>query len=155
MSERMPTPSDAPTLPGPAKRILIVEDEPTVRGLLADMLESNGYQCLVAANAADAMRILKSGAVQFDLLLSDVMLPGPMTGIDLCIETRQLFPDIRLLLITGYADEKVQDQISTVRIRMLPKPFLQSDLIGAIEEELARTPDPNVTTIGAPRERSC
>jgi len=136
------------------RAILIVEDEPNVRGLLADMLEANGYKCIVASNAADAVRIIEAEVLRFDLLLSDVMMPGTMSGVDLAMRIRQMDPETRVLLISGYIDEKLSSKLAATPFRTLPKPFRQAELLGAVKQELDRTVDANVKPLRTPKERS-
>jgi CheY-like chemotaxis protein len=132
---------------GDAKVILVVEDEPTVRGLIADMLEISGYKCVVASNAVDAMRIIEAGVLRFDLLLSDVMMPGGLSGVDLAMRIRQIDPATRLLLISGYVDEKLTAAAAAAGIRVIPKPFRQKDLDDAVREVLESEMPPNVLPI--------
>jgi CheY-like chemotaxis protein len=132
---------------GDPKVILVVEDEPTVRGLIADMLELSGYKCVVAGNAVDATRIIDAGVLRFDLLLSDVMMPGGINGLELAMRIRQVDPSTKVLLISGYVDEKLTNAVATAGIRVIPKPFRQKDLADAVAYELAREGDVNVRPI--------
>src|SRR4051794_33291569 len=99
------------------RTILIVEDEPNVRGLLADMLGGSGYKCIVAANAGDALRIAEAGVIRFDVLLSDVMMPGALTGVDVALRMQQIDPQMAVVLISGYNDERVQAQLAATNFR--------------------------------------
>jgi CheY-like chemotaxis protein len=132
---------------GDAKTILVVEDEPTVRSLLADMLELSGYTCIVASNAVDAMRIIEAGVLRFDLLLSDVMMPGGMSGLDLATRIRQIDPATGVLLISGYVDEKLSADVAAAGISVIAKPFRQKDIANAVGAELRRVAAPGVTPI--------
>lgn len=138
---------------GETRAILIVEDEPNVRGLLADMLEASGYKCIVASNAADAVRIIEAEVLRFDLLLSDVMMPGTMSGVDLALRIRQMDPETRVLLISGYVDEKLSSKLAATPFRTLPKPFRQSELLSAVKEELERPVDANVRPLRKLKDR--
>jgi CheY-like chemotaxis protein len=127
--------------------ILVVDDEPTVRGLIADMLAMSGYKCVVAGNGADAMRIIEAGVLRFDLLLSDVMMPGGLTGLDLANRIRQLDPATKVLLISGYVDDKLTAAVDAAGIRVIPKPFRQKDLYDAVADAFAEGGQPNVLPI--------
>lgn len=83
--------------------ILLVEDEPLVRELSRDMLERQGYRVILAANAAEAER-LSSDAESFDLLITDIQAPQT-SGMDLARKLRALHPGLKVLYISGYADE--------------------------------------------------
>jgi CheY-like chemotaxis protein len=132
---------------GDAKTILIVEDEPTVRSLLADMLEMSGYTCVVASNAVDALRIIEAGVLRFDLLLSDVMMPGGLSGLDLATRIRRMDPATGVVLISGYVDEKLSAEVAVAGITVVAKPFRQKDIADVVAAELRRAAGSGVTPI--------
>ena len=127
------------TLPRPglggSETILIVEDDPTVRGLASDSLVSCGYDVLVAAHPRDALDFSTRHAGKIDLLLTDIVLPG-MNGRDLAEKFRELRPTTRVVFTTGYSqDESVRrDQID--RNQLLEKPFVPSALLRKVREVL-------------------
>jgi DNA-binding response OmpR family regulator len=82
-------------------RILAVDDEPDVCELLSRWLRTEGYDCTVAYSGEEALKELKSGT--FDLVLSDIMMPG-MSGIDLLQIMKPLFPDVPVLMVTAVDD---------------------------------------------------
>ena len=88
---------------GDGDTILIVDDEPQLRMLMSDVLEDNGYQVFSARNGASALTYLKSD-LPIDLLITDVGLPGGMNGRQLADEARQLRPQLKVLFITGFAE---------------------------------------------------
>ena len=83
--------------------ILIVDDEPTVRMLLSDVLTDLGYTVIEAADSVAGLKVLRSD-VRIDLLISDVGLPGGMNGRQMADAGRELRPDLKTLFITGYAE---------------------------------------------------
>jgi PAS domain S-box-containing protein len=83
--------------------VLIVDDEPTVRMLVADSLIDLGYQAVEAGDAASGLRVLESDA-RIDLLITDVGLPGGMNGKQMADKARESRPNLRVLFITGYAE---------------------------------------------------
>jgi signal transduction histidine kinase len=87
-----------------SERVLIVEDDPEVLNLCVDLLESQGYRCDTAANAAEALDRLE-GSGPYDLLFSDVVMPGGMTGIQLARKAVERFPRMHILLTSGYVGE--------------------------------------------------
>jgi len=84
-------------------RILIVDDEPDICRLLERFLVSDGYSCTTAASAKEALQLLASEP--YDLLISDIMMPG-MSGIEMLIELRALYPDLAVIMVTGLDDRK-------------------------------------------------
>lgn len=89
--------------PGGGETILIVDDEPTLRMLISDALEEGGYNTITAKDGANALDHLKSDSV-VDLLITDVGLPGGMNGRQLADEARKHRPDLKVLFITGFAE---------------------------------------------------
>ena len=91
---------------GYGETVLIVDDEPTVRLLMVDALQDAGYRVLEAADGPGGLKILQS-ETRIDLLLTDVGLPGGMNGRQLADAGRALRPNLRVLFITGYAENAV------------------------------------------------
>jgi DNA-binding NtrC family response regulator len=118
--------------------ILVVEDEPTLRAMMADILTDAGYSCLTAGNALDAIQIIESDVVSFDMLLSDVLMPGKMNGFQLARRVRELKPATRVLLITGYIGNDLGDAMKENPFRIIPKPFRPNDLVAAVSKEFAK-----------------
>ena len=81
-------------------RILIVDDEATVRSVLSQVLEEDGFETTEAANGEEALEFLKKEP--FSLVITDIMMPG-MTGIELLVKIKQLYPDTQVIIITSYA----------------------------------------------------
>jgi PAS domain S-box-containing protein len=92
----------------PGNAVLIVDDEELVRMLLVDALEDLGYSSLEAGDAKGGLKILRSNS-RIDLLVTDVGLPGGMSGRQLADAARALRPDLKILFITGYAENAVLD----------------------------------------------
>ncbi|WP_243626041.1 response regulator [Phenylobacterium hankyongense] len=112
---------------GGTERILLVEDEPTVLALTLDMLTGLGYQVATATNAAEALEVLHSGA-EVDLLFTDVVMPGGVSGVSLARTARELRPDLRVLLTSGYVGEGAV--IENAEFPLLDKPY-ESTLLAA------------------------
>ena len=106
------------------KTVLIVDDEPTVRMLVIDVLEDLGFTVLEAGDGAAGLRILQSNT-PVDLLVSDVGLPGGMNGRQLADAARTIRPDLKVLFITGYAENAIigNSQLGP-GMRVLTKPFV-------------------------------
>ncbi len=109
--------------------VLLVEDSREVAEVTSTLLEQLGYRVVRAENAAEALRHLQQG-IHFDLLFSDIVMPGPMNGLALAQTCRDNFPDIAVLLTSGYSDAA---QLADGRFDLLRKPFELSALERAVE----------------------
>jgi CheY-like chemotaxis protein len=114
--------------------VLIVDDEPSVRMLIVDVLEEAGYQVIEAADSVAGLKLLQSN-VRVDLLISDVGLPGGMNGRQMADAARQTRPDLKVLFITGYAENSV---IGNGRLepgmQVLTKPFAIETLAARVRQ---------------------
>jgi two-component system, NtrC family, sensor kinase len=107
-----------------AATVLIVEDDEAVRETAREALASLGYRTPVASDAAGALAILRRGE-PVDLLFSDVVMPGGMSGVELAREARRLRGDVKVLLTTGYAAAEGRRDDG---FAVLGKPYRQSEL---------------------------
>ena len=136
--EGVETPEPAPGAPVvPAgQTVLVVDDEPTVRMLVVDALAELGYACLEAGDGAAGLRILQTNA-RIDLLITDVGLPGGLNGRQVADGARALRPDLKVLFITGYAENAVLNHGHIEHgMEVLTKPFAVSDLAGRVDRML-------------------
>lgn len=130
----------SPHLTGGQETILVVEDEPMVRGLVTRRLLELGYRVLEAAEGASALRILESKEA-IDLLLTDVVLPGAMTGRELADAAQKLRPELKLLFSSGYTQSSIDHQGKLDRgVQFLPKPFRRAELAAKVREVLDTPP---------------
>jgi CheY-like chemotaxis protein len=103
--------------------VLIVDDEPTVRMLIGDTLSELGYRGIEAGNTAAALKVLESD-VKIDLLITDVGLPGTMNGKELADLARKSRSDLKVLFITGYAENAaISNGQLGPGMHVLSKPF--------------------------------
>lgn len=127
-------PTGPPTPLSGARRpdsILVVEDDETVRALAVELLRDMGFQVMEAATGSAAMALL-SGAVHFDLLVSDVGLPGP-NGRQVADYAREKFPRIKVILMTGYAEQAAMTpQFLGADMELLVKPFDAQALVAKV-----------------------
>ncbi|AKJ31799.1 histidine kinase [Caldimonas brevitalea] len=121
------------------ERVLVVDDRPDVAQLAAAMLESLGYQAVVCASPAEALEQLQRGGA-FDLLLTDLIMPGGMNGLALAREARRFQPTLRVLLTTGYAEATLQATGDDEEHPMLYKPFGQAELGRKVRQALDAAP---------------
>jgi len=119
------------------QRILVVEDDADLRLLVVRMLESLGYEVLDAGAGSSALSILRS-PVQIDLLLTDVVLPEEMNGVELAEEALRLQPDLRVLYMSGYTEDEILDRRRLADgVEFLQKPFRMVDVAQAAQDALA------------------
>jgi PAS domain S-box-containing protein len=102
--------------------ILVVEDEPVVRGVILEMLHEEGYRTLEAVDGPSGLRMLRTNG-RIDLLITDVGLPG-MNGRQLADQARETRPGLKILFITGYAESAaISDGFLQPGMEMITKPF--------------------------------
>jgi signal transduction histidine kinase len=119
---------------GHNETVLVVDDEPTVRMLVTEVLEDLGYTAVEAADGAAGLHALQPGR-PIDLLVTDVGLPGGMNGRQLADAARLLRPDLKVLFITGYAETAVLSHGHLgPGMHVLTKPFAMEALAGRIKD---------------------
>ncbi len=112
----------------PGEAVLVVDDEALVRMLVIDVLEDLGYLSLEAVDAASGLKILQS-SVRIDLLVTDVGLPGGMNGQQLAQAARAIRPELKVLFITGYAENSVINPGHLdIGLQVMTKPFAMEAL---------------------------
>jgi len=117
--------------------VLVVDDEPTVRMLVAEVLGDLGYTAIEAADGPAGLRVLQSNA-RIDLLVTDVGLPGGMNGRQMADAARERRPKLRVLFITGYAENAVFNHGHLdPGMHVLTKPFAMEMLATRIKELIA------------------
>jgi two-component system cell cycle sensor histidine kinase/response regulator CckA len=109
--------------------VLLVEDEPTVRSVAERALTRHGYTVITADNGEDALEVLANGE-KIDLLISDVVMPG-MDGPTMVREARESRPELKILFMSGYAEEQLRKSIDIENVNFLPKPFSVIELAEA------------------------
>ena len=119
-----------------ARTVLLVEDEPAVRGLARTVLVSGGYTVLEAGNAPDALRVAASCQGPLDLLLTDVAMPQ-VSGFELADRLLPARPGLRVVFMSGYANRvEVQGGALSRGHAFLAKPFNEDDLLRTVQEAL-------------------
>jgi PAS domain S-box-containing protein len=132
--------------PGPAatggsgERILVVEDKADVRRLATRILTRLGYEVLEAADGKSALESLAAGP-KVDLLFTDVVLPGRISGADLAKEAQARHPELKVLYTSGYANNAaLEDGSSRDEVRFIKKPFAKEGLARMVRRALERAP---------------
>jgi len=117
-------------------RILLVEDEDGVRSIAASQLRSRGYEVEEACDGEDALEILQDDPGGFDLVVSDVVMPG-MDGPTLIREAKELLGSAKVLFMSGYAERDIAQQLDDDReVSFMPKPFTVKQLAERVKAEL-------------------
>lgn len=118
-------------------RILIAEDEETLGAMCARALAGVGHAVEIAHDGSEALDVLTHESGRFDLLLTDIRMPI-MDGIALALTAARDFPDLTILLMTGYADQRERAQGLDALIHdVIAKPFSVAALRAAVDEALA------------------
>ena len=117
-------------------RILIAEDEEALRALCARALMGDGHEVKTACDGTDALDLVGRENGRFDLLLTDIRMPI-MDGIALALAVARDHPDITILLMTGYADQRERAHgLNAIIHDVISKPFTVAALRGAVNEAL-------------------
>jgi two-component system cell cycle sensor histidine kinase/response regulator CckA len=109
--------------------VLLVEDEPMVRNVAERALTRHGYSVITADNGEEALEVIGRGE-PIDLLISDVVMPG-MDGPTMVAEARKSRPDLKILFMSGYAEEQLRKSIDIANVNFLAKPFSVTELAEA------------------------
>jgi len=118
-------------------RVLIVDDEESMRQLVARAIAMDGHDITTAADGAEALEILTSVENPFDLLLTDIQMPI-MDGIALALSAARDFPSLTILLMTGFADQRERaSNLNAIAHDVITKPFTLADIRTAVADALA------------------
>lgn len=127
---------------GQGERILLVEDDELVRSYAARVLGQIGYDVCEAESGDAALAILEKDESPFDLLFSDVVMPGRLNGPELAKNARKQHPEIRVLFTSGYTENAIVHQGRLDRgVRLLNKPYRRDQLAKAVRDALDAPPD--------------
>ena len=118
-------------------RVLIADDEDSMRTLVARAVAMDGHQTATAQDGAEALEILTREDGGFDLLLTDIQMPV-MDGIALALTAARDFPDLTILLMTGFADQRERAHgLNAIVHDVITKPFSVADIRTAVADALA------------------
>jgi two-component system, cell cycle response regulator CpdR len=113
-------------------RVLIADDEESMRTLVARAVAMDGHETVTAQDGAEALEILTGEKGAFDLLLTDIQMPV-MDGIALALSAARDFPDLTILLMTGFADQRERAHgLSAIVHDVITKPFSVADIRTAV-----------------------
>lgn len=118
-------------------KILLVDDEAAVRGFLKRGLELDGHSVVTAADGSDALELLNEAAGAFELLLTDIRMPL-MDGIALALSAKRDFPELPIMLMTGYAEQRERARnLEEIVADVLTKPFPLAEVRARVARVLA------------------
>jgi len=112
------------------RRLLLVDDEPDLLDILADALEIAGFEVVTAINGTDALARLRDGS-RFDVVLSDVTMPGNVSGMDVATEAIATHPGACVIVASGHP--RSEFPTLPARVRFMPKPYRVTQLLQAID----------------------
>jgi CheY-like chemotaxis protein len=130
------------------ERILVAEDNAQVRESVVEQLRSLGYDVTEAVDGASALVRFSENLWPYDLLLTDVIMPGPLNGKALADEVARRWPEVRIVFMSGYTEDAIihQGRLDP-GVRLLPKPFRKAELARAVREALDTA---NINSAGGP-----
>jgi two-component system cell cycle response regulator CpdR len=118
-------------------RVLIADDEESMRSLVARAIAMDGHTIVTAQDGAEALEILTDEQGAFDLLLTDIQMPI-MDGIALALAVARDFPDLTILLMTGFADQRERASgLNAIVHDVVTKPFSVADIRTAVADALS------------------
>jgi signal transduction histidine kinase len=132
---RRPGGERAPLDVAQGETILVAEDDPTVLEVAQRALQKAGYGVLRATSGPEALRLLERDPGAIDALLTDLVMPG-MTGPELSAAARVIRPDLRVLFVSGFADDAILDGLEKTGDPLLMKPYTPNELVARLRELL-------------------
>ena len=118
-------------------RVLIADDEASMRALVARAIAMDGHETVTAQDGVEALEILAREGGAFDLLLTDIQMPI-MDGIALALSAARDFPGLTILLMTGFADQRERaSNLNAIAHDVITKPFSIADIRTAVADALA------------------
>jgi CheY-like chemotaxis protein len=116
--------------------VLLVEDEPSIREIVADTLQEAGYICIPAGNGSDAVRIIEANLYKFDLLLSDVRMPGDVNGFQVAEQFQARFPGMPVIVMSGHIDPETAAAMTRDGFQVLVKPVRLPQILEVVARAL-------------------
>jgi CheY-like chemotaxis protein len=127
---------------GNRELILLVDDEAAIRAAVELMLQTHGYEVLVAAGGSEALRLWEENRDRVRLVMTDLMMPG-VNGVALLRELHRRAPDLPLVACTGLNHDRNLDELTSIGVRdVLRKPFAPLDVLALLHRRLAPRPAP-------------
>lgn len=135
LAEEKPVPDEA-AAPSDAPTILLVEDDPMIRNLVAQTLEMQDYNVVLAEEGWEGVKVARQHKGKIDLLFTDVIMPG-MGGAELAIAAQEMYPEIKVLFMSGYSRSQLEEEGVPSDAAVLEKPFTPDKVVAMIRKLLA------------------
>jgi two-component system cell cycle sensor histidine kinase/response regulator CckA len=116
--------------------LLLVEDEDMVRAVAERALVRQGYSVETARDGEEGLELFASGK-RYDLVISDVVMPN-MDGPSMARQLREAYGDVKILFMSGYAEEQLRQSIHLDNVHFLPKPFSVQQIAAAVRDALKK-----------------
>jgi two-component system cell cycle sensor histidine kinase/response regulator CckA len=148
IAEQTMSPRKAPKISTPvmggSETVLLAEDQPSIRTVLREFLESEGYKVLEAQNGTEALEIATHYEGSIDVLVTDVIMPQ-LRGIELAKRLTEIYPGLCVILMSGYSEDALVENrlLSERNMRLIQKPFDPEELAQKIRESLNRNSSPS------------
>ncbi len=127
--------SSAHKVRGGTEKVLVVEDEPELRALVRDILSHYGYTIFEAASGPEALPVWEEHGREIDLLLTDMVMPGDMTGRELGEQLKKLKPSLKVIYTSGYSmDTMGNDFVFKKGLNFIPKPYHPLTLVKIVRD---------------------
>jgi two-component system, cell cycle sensor histidine kinase and response regulator CckA len=133
---RRPAIQDNSTGAGGSETVLVVEDESVLRDLVKGILEGSGYRVMLASCANQALEVWQTAKDDIDLLLTDMVMPGSMTGWELAERLRQEKPALKVICTSGYSEDIVGREAGSQNMVFLQKPYHPHKLTRSVRDSL-------------------
>jgi two-component system cell cycle sensor histidine kinase/response regulator CckA len=146
--EQTISPQKAPGISNPviggSETVLLAEDQPSIRSVLCEFLESEGYRVLEAQNGNEALEIAKHYTGSIDVLVTDVIMPQ-LRGIELAKRLTEIYPGLCVILMSGYSEDALVENrlLSERNMTLIQKPFDPEELAQKIRESLNQNSSPS------------
>ena len=115
------------------KRILLVEDDSQSRRNVARFLESSGFHVSEAENGEKAVDLIRR-IDKFDVVITDLRMPGMVDGLDVLTCQNQVSPGTRAILVTGFGSKEIEGRVNLLGVVYMEKPLLLQNLLSAVKE---------------------
>ena len=115
--------------------ILLVEDDPMIRSLVSQTLEMQGYTVLLAEDGWEGIKVARNVKGKIDLLFTDVVMPG-LGGAELAVAMKELYPEIRVLFMSGYSRSQLNEEGVPSEAALLEKPFTPDKVVAMVRRLL-------------------
>lgn len=122
----------------PGEPVLVAEDNPAVREFIVRSLQSDGYHVTAVADGQEALDALAQA--KFKVLVTDIVMPN-VDGIALALKAVRLYPDLRVVMVSGYAQERMRaHNLDALVHRIIAKPFSLEEICAAVKDSLSLPP---------------